>query len=236
MYTFPFLISLFTAVIILVTGTVLSFKRIWTQNKLNILASVSMGILLTFSITELVPNVFELNEHLLVLVVLFLLIFVFMNHKKTIGERDSKTSIVLLIGACIHYFIDGLLLSMAFSSDGNIEVTLIVAILIHKFVETLSFSFILRTVVVNHMQFLSYLLLLCFINAIGLFSGIFLMDNLRHYDTFISVALAFSAALFIYLPMQRILLQNLKSRNTAIYAFIGFSVHFFIHIALEHIV
>ncbi|AIQ53420.1 hypothetical protein [Paenibacillus sp. FSL R7-0331] len=159
-----FTITLALILISVLAGVLVSSNIQWIARYQGKVVSINMGILLTFTILELIPSAIEFSHEGLIFVVLGILIPILfhLGHQHN-EELDSSASLkFLFIGAAIHSFFDGSIITTALLMEDQIATVIISSMLLHKVTEVIMLSLLFGTMLENSLRLLKYLVSLSF--------------------------------------------------------------------------
>lgn len=196
-----------------------------------------MGILLSFTMLELIPSAIEFSHEGLIFVVLGILIPILFHHGHQHNEDlDSSASLKLLfIGAAIHSFFDGSIITTGLLVEDHMATVIISSMLLHKVTEVIMLSFLLGTMLKKPFRLLKYLVSLSFFSILGMLVAAFFFEQTEGFGAVSGVAVSLTAGIFLYISLTNIskVVECSKRMHTNLYPFIGcviyFSLHFFQH-------
>ena len=235
-----FLYVLFAALANVIGGLVILIKKNWSQNGLNALMAISAGMLLSIAIMDLIPEVHAHHHDYSIFVLTGIMIIFFFqqfvaNHfhfgEETHHHSNSRSAITgALIGMVIHTFFDGFSIVASFEIDISLGVSVLTAVLLHKIPDGLTISSIVFSFLENKkIAFLAAVLL-----GISTLAGAILAEVLSPQTGEInlaSIAIAFTAGIFIYVACADLLPEVNKSDNRLVSSFflIGILVYFLLN-------
>ena len=192
------------------------------------LSMVAVGLLITISLTHLLPEAMEesADPHsigfivlIAVLILIGLEMFFNAGHSHSHQNPLGKGAAGLLCGTGLHAFCDGVILSGAYLTDVHLGIAVTTAILIHEVPQEIGDYVILLDCGFNQKQ--AYLISVISASGalIGALAGFSLLDTIHDL---LPYALAISAASFIYVSLSDLLprLNCAGSEQKMFYRFI----------------
>ncbi|GAA0328154.1 ZIP family metal transporter [Bacillus carboniphilus] len=220
-------------------GLIIFIKKDWSKNALNALMAISAGMLLAIAILDLIPEVLEVHhEHAIYILAGIAIIFFFQqfvaNHFH-FGEETHKHSISssaitgALIGMVIHTFFDGFSIVASFEIDFSLGITVLTAILLHKIPDGLTISSIVFSFLRDKKKAFMAATLLGLSTIAGAVVAAIVTPTSNNIDLG-SIAVSFTAGIFIYVACADLLPEVNKSDNRFVSSFflIGIFVYFLI--------
>ncbi|WP_028592428.1 ZIP family metal transporter [Paenibacillus massiliensis] len=233
------LISFGLIVLSVLSGVIVNLNnRIIAQNYSKV-SVLNMGLLLSFTIVELIPIAADLSHDGLVFVVFGVLIPLLVHYK--IHNHTAKQQVhcsikLVLTGACLHSFVDGIIMTTGLLLQNKIGTVILLSIFIHKSIEMMIFSLMLFPLVKRFSKLFVYLLSLSIFTIAGMVTSTLFLSKIGTFlGEFSGLAIAFSAGIFIYMALTSILkeIEVSKQKLISIYPLIGcliyFTAHYFMH-------
>lgn len=228
---------LIAAIANVVGGMIILLKKDWSKNGLNALMAISAGLLLAIAIIDLIPEVLEVDHHYTIYILVGIMIIFFFqsfiaNHfhfgEETHHHSSSKSAITgALIGMMIHTFFDGFSIVASFEIDITLGITVLTANLLHKIPDGLTISSIVFSFLKSKKKAFLAAALLGLSTIAGAVTAEILANsvNLINLST---IAIAFTAGIFIYVACADLLPEVNKSGNRFVASFflIGIIVYF----------
>ncbi|MEK3868020.1 ZIP family metal transporter [Paenibacillus sp. FSL H7-0716] len=232
------LISAGLLAISVLSGVLMNFKSQWIIHNHFKIVALNMSVLLTFTVIELIPLAVDFSHVGLIFIVLGILIPLLFHHNghKHEEEQKSKLSIkFMMMGACIHSFVDGMIIATGFLVDEHTGIVIISSMLLHKLTEIIMFSLILCTLVRDSFRLIIYLVSLSFCTILGMMVTAGFIGRLENIETISGIAISLSAGIFIFMALTALSkvveCSNLKYAN--FYPFVGCALYFGLHIFLH---
>ncbi len=191
------------------------------------LSLMAVGILITLSLTHMLPHAFEDGDPheiglmcFIAVIALTVIEMLFNTHNHHLDSRHHKTrqaliaggGLGLLSGSALHTFCDGVVIASAFLSDFHLGIAVTVAVVSHEVAHELGDYAVLVDSGLSYRQ--SFI-----VNAVALTGmltgGLCAYFILNNSDHFLPYALALSAGSFIYVALSDLLprLRRTDSRS-----------------------
>lgn len=232
--TIVLLISIGLVVMSIGSGLIVNSKSKLIINHYSKVSVINMGLLLAFTIVELIPIAAKLSHDGLIFVVLGILLPLIFHHigHKSNGEQQNQYSIrILMIGACLHSLVDGSVMVTGLLLKKNIGAVIISSMLVHKSIELIMFSLILLPLVNRVSKLYTYLLSLSMFTVFGMFISISFVSRSEVFGELLGIIIALSAGIFIYMALTTISkeVECTKLKFASLYPFIGCTIYFILH-------
>ncbi|OKP96765.1 ZIP family metal transporter [Paenibacillus sp. P46E] len=228
------MLSFLLTMIIILSAVIVTLKSNWTELQYKKIMLLSIGVLLTFTFIELIPetlHVYNGSPVIIVSSVFFLFLFQH-KHKK---KQDVNSIEMLMIGGSLHWLFDGSMLAISLFMEKQLCSTFIIALLFHKFTESMMFAFILYSFSKSKIKLFKCITILASVNIIGILVTILFVGETGNFQIFIGIAMSLSAGLFLYLSFTSLvkLTDNEGNENNTIFAIIGGLLYYFIHMSIK---
>lgn len=199
------------ACVILITGS----KRL--ENFAKPLSLVAVGLLITISLSHLLPEAMEESSDphtigftVLIAVLVLIGIEMFCSSHSHHDNALAKGAAGLLSGTFLHAFCDGIILASSYLVDVHLGIAVTAAILIHEVPQEIGDYVILLDCGMSRTGAFSISLISGLGALCGVTSGYFLLDTVQGL---LPYALAISASSFIYVSLCDLLPRLYKSQN-----------------------
>lgn len=202
--------------------------------------AISAGMLLSIALLDLIPEILDHHHDYSIFVLAGIMVIFFFQQfvsrhfhfgEETHHHSNSRSAITgALIGLMIHTFFDGFSIVASFEIDVSLGVTVLTAVLLHKIPDGLTISSIVFSFLENKkMAFLAAVLL-----GISTLAGAILANFLSPQTgefNIATIAIAFTAGIFIYVACADLLPEVNKSDNRLVSSFflIGIIVYFLLN-------
>ncbi|WP_411735649.1 ZIP family metal transporter [Paenibacillus sp. M2] len=232
------LISSGLVVISFIAAMVVNPHSSWITNNYSKIALVTMSVLLAFTVVELVPIAVEYSHNGLIFIVLGILVPLLFHHggQEHTNERKVHLSLkLLMIGACLHSFIDGTIMITGILAGTSLGLLVILSMLLHKFTEMIMFSLILASRIKRKINLFLYLLGINFFTVLGMVIASFLVTSPEIFSELTGIAISLSSGIFIHMSLTTLSTEISRSRLkfANIYPFVGCAIYFGLHVFMH---
>lgn len=224
MITFGFILlaSLFISFISFSGAILLVWKHLFRQRLTTYFVSFAAGILLSIAFLEILPEAIAgktevssifLSTLLGIVAFFFLERFVlwFHHHDNLHGAKPS--AFLILVGDGVHNVVDGVAIAAAFLTSPSLGLTTTLAIAAHEVPQEIADFSVLVAGGMHKTKALWYNFLSGLTALIGAIAGFYFLEHLQNV---LSIALAFTAGMFIYIACSDLipdLHQDFKQRK-----------------------
>jgi len=226
-------------------GTILIFKKRKTENILISSLSFASGVMLCVSLTDLIPesfNLLKLNYNLF-LTVLFILIFInigvifsmlidkYLPETKENNNGLYRVGLISMLAIILHNLPEGIATFMATTSDITLGISLAIAIALHNIPEGISISIPIYYATKSKFKALLYTFISGISEPFGALITYLFLSNFIN-DKIMGFLFSFIAGIMIHISIYELLPTSKKYNNhklTYLFFIIGILFMFITH-------
>lgn len=200
------------------------------------LVSFAAGVLLTFSLTHLIPDSLELYSNALFIVLLGFLVFYLIEHfvmhhafhesytHKHIAGRTAA------LGLGVHSLIDGIVIGAGFEISNELGLITTLAVIAHEFPEGITSMAVLLHSNVKKSLAVFYSFLVAIATPIGAILTLLFLKNIN--EVFLGILLALAAGSFMYVGASDLVPETHENYNKKNALFLILGIVFVIVISM----
>jgi len=193
------------ATIAAILGTYLVLiKESWARKNIIYLISFSAGILLSVSLTRLMPEAYSFNTNALIFLLIGFIIFYILEHSLILhacqesgGCEVHPIDKIALFGMGFHSLLDGIIIGIGFEVSAALGVLTAVTILFHKLPDGISMTSILLHSNYKRKNTIIASIIIAAMTFIGAIISFILLKNIS--IGILGILLAIAAGSFLYL-------------------------------------
>lgn len=218
-------------------GFLVLIRRNWSERTLLSLVALSVGLLLSIALLDLIPEVQEgiNNSGLFVILGFLIMYFIFLPTISAgtggLENSDSAAAKGLTIGMLLHNFFEGLSIAVSYSASFELGIFVSIALIIHKIPEGLSYASVMLAFLNGRKKTAIYLIIQGIFTFLGAGSVILLSRFTDLYEQIIAIGLSITAGIFLYLSGTLLLpLINQRTfKSTHLFFIGGILLYFLLH-------
>lgn len=233
-----FLIANALILISVLSGILVNSNIHWISRHHVKVISLNMGLLLAFTVIELIPSAIDISHKGLIFVVIGILLPNFFHHHSHHHNSDMESTQslkFLFIGAAVHSFFDGLIITSGLFLEHHMATVITSSMLLHKVTEVLMLSLILGTILKNSLKLMKYLIALSFFSILGMVVAAFFIEQTGLFSAISGIAVSLTAGIFLSISLVNIsiLVEHSQERSSKLYPLIGTIIYLPLHVFLH---